>query len=151
MNPIRLLMHRNDIPTPDRMEELLASATTKANFGKLGIELAASFAANVEDLISLSKARRERNDGILRGLAVRAVKLLDRLTSEISLGHGEMELVYLRLLDDTLITLGYLLVAGPTAFDGFIAESVPAQKLRSATIEARISERGGDQIGRAHV
>ena len=117
MNPIRLLLHRDHIPTPDRLAELLASARTEADYGNLGVDLAASFATHVEDLIGLSESRRERNDGILRGLAVRVVKLLDGLTNEISLGHGEMEGVYLRLLDDTLITLGYLLVGGPKAFD----------------------------------
>ena len=77
---------------------------------------ATSLAIGIEDLISASTSRRERNDGILRGLAVRTVKLLDRLVDEITQGHGELEGVYQRMLDDTLVTLAYLLAGRPHRF-----------------------------------
>ena len=125
------------------MDGRLATAASESEFGNLGIDLAASLAIGIEDLIRASTSRRERNDGILRGLAVRTVKLLDRLVDEITQDHGELEGIYQRMLDDTLVTLAYLLAAGPNGFDSYLAESAIAQKRRKKTIEAHIAERGG--------
>ena len=143
MELIRLLNQRDDVPPDAHMSEQLATAANESDFGDLGIDLLTSIALNIQDLINASMSEHGRDAGILRGLAVRTVKLLDRLVDELTMEHGDLESIYLRLIDDTLITIGYLVATGPAAYDEYLGEAVTAQRRRKETIERNIAERGG--------
>lgn len=74
-----------------------------------------------------SEAARLR-DSVLRGLAVRTVKLTRRLIAESFEGRGEMQSLLDRELFETISTVGYLLRGAEQRTQAFVEDSLRADR-----------------------
>jgi uncharacterized protein DUF5677 len=124
-------------------KETLRTADDVALFYDYAIDLSVEFAANAAFLArSPGGPRSLRDEGVLRGLVVRNVKLLDRLVSETTERHGEMQSLLSRLLLEASVNLKYLLNSEDRT-QIFVEDGMLTPLRRKEEIENRIAERGG--------
>lgn len=142
MNEIRLLAGHTGPHCVILDEQELAAATAPALFGQVAVDLCGEFATALAYLAGTEhQSASARDAGILRGLAVRAVKLLDRLVAESTEHHGEMQMLYERLLLETHVNLGYLLKDDEN-FDQSVGDALVTPRKRRAEIERRMGAAG---------
>lgn len=124
-------------------EAALSGTAGVVEFGNAAVDLVVELATSIAFLCDHPGPRIPRDEWILRGLAVRTVKLLDRVVDESVRGHGEMQVALERLLLDTIVTLGYLLVGPDDRFQAYVVDGLVTPRRRRAEILRRVSSRGG--------
>jgi len=106
--------------------------------------LSTEFVQISADLVAAPTARPAgRDGGILRGLAVRTIKLIDRLVEETLEGRGDVQVLLTRLADETVVNLGWLLQGGADRFDTYVWDGIEAPRKRRQIIEEEMQRRSG--------
>lgn len=124
---------------------MLSKATTPAAFFNTAIDLAADLGLLIQRLIETTwQERPGRNEGMLRGLAVRVVKSLDRLVAATAEDNGETQLAFERFTLEAVINLAHLLQGPNSRFDEFAWDSMTTARIRRETIRKNIEARGAE-------
>ena len=135
------LLRQPDGGRPDL--EALRTAVDVGAFFNAAIDLAADMARRTGELVTSSWAVHPgRNEGILRGLAVRVVKWLDRLVAASVEDNGEAQLVFERFTLESLINLAYLLQGPEDRFEAFVWDGMTTARTRRDTIRKHVKARG---------
>jgi hypothetical protein len=132
-------------PVPTDFSYLREHASHE-QFFDAAISLAVELSKAGESMVLATSARGGRNEGILRGLVVRTVKLLDRLVSEICEHHGEMVDLLGRSILEATINAGWLINGDQHRFEQYVHEGVVTALRRRATITEAVSQRGGSPL-----
>lgn len=124
-------------------EAELQVAAGEDPFYDVAFHLSHEFAMNAASIArSNGGGRSSRDEGVLRGLVVRSIKLLDRLVDETIRQHGEMQTLISRLVLETGVNLKYLLTLEEMT-QVYIEDGMVAPLRRRDEIRKRIDAGGG--------
>lgn len=127
--------------------DALAVARSEAPFLDVAMELATEYGLLLELLLrSRPPTATGRDAAVLRGLAVRCLKLTRRLCAETYAGRGEMQRLLDRELFETTVDLAYLLRGGPDRFEAFLRHALAADRAVWDHLDRNAAERGGEVL-----
>ena len=135
------LIHGFALDAPNVLDETRFAAETEGEYFNVAIDLVRELAGVTARMVR-EDLDASRNRGILRGLAVRMVKLLDRIVAECCEHHGEMPHLLGRPLLESLVNLGWLAEGVDERFDAFVADGMATPRLRRDAILRNIAARG---------
>ena len=143
-----LLPEGDEWPVPELLaRERLEGARSEEPFRDLAVGLATEFGALTSLLARVRPERATgRDDAVLRGLAVRIVKLTQRLIAETFEGRGEMQALLDRLLFESVVDLAYLLRGGRERTEAFVRDSLHADRVLWDHLARNAELRGGDAL-----
>ena len=150
--PLSGLPAEGEWPVPQLVDrERLEVARSEEPFREVAVGLAMEFGA-LTALIAMVRAGgagggiATRDTAVLRGLAVRVVKLTRALIAETFAGHGELQALYDRLLFESIVDFAYLLRGGAERMQAFVLDALRADRELWDHLASNRELRAGEEL-----